>query len=83
MFNLLSSFAKKTISSKEGVIKPERPMISTFSSTAVLIIFSGGTITPRSIISKLLKLKQLLQYFFQYHAHHPLLLPLIFFLRNY
>ncbi len=32
-------------------IKPERPMISTFSSLATLRIFSHGTITPRSMIS--------------------------------
>ena len=71
MFNLLSSFAKKTISSKEGVIKPESPMISTFSSTAVLIIFSGGTITPRSIISKLLQAKTTPTIFFPISCTSP------------
>ena len=56
-FNLFNSFARNTISSRDGVINPESPIISTFSSTAVLIIFSGGTITPKSIISKLLHAK--------------------------
>ena len=53
-FNFSNSFAKKTISSRDGVISPLKPIISTFSFIAVSIIFSGGTITPRSTISKLL-----------------------------
>ena len=57
MFNLSISLAKYTISSNEGVINPLKPIISTFSFMAASIIFSGGTITPKSIISKLLHAK--------------------------
>jgi 5-methyltetrahydrofolate--homocysteine methyltransferase len=42
---------KYTISSNEGVIKPLNPIISTSCSIAAAIIFSGGTITPKSTIS--------------------------------
>ena len=42
------SFATSTISSSEGVIKPDRPMASAPSSMAVSRILSAGTITPRS-----------------------------------
>ncbi len=45
------SAATCTISSSDGVIRPERPMISTFSATAVSRIFVAGTMTPRSMIS--------------------------------
>ena len=43
------SEATCTISSNEGVISPLRPIKSTFSLIAVSMIFSAGTITPRSI----------------------------------
>ena len=71
-FNLFNSLAKKTISSNEGVINPERPIISTFSSIAVLIIFSGGTITPKSMISKLLQAKTTLTMFLPISWTSPL-----------
>ena len=45
---------KYSISSKEGVIKPLNAMMSAFSSIAVWMILSAGTITPKSITSKLL-----------------------------
>ena len=71
-FNLFNSLAKKTISSREGVINPESPIISTFSSTAVFIIFSGGTITPKSMISKLLQAKTTPTIFFPISWTSPL-----------
>lgn len=43
------SLATWIISSKDGVINPDKPMISAFSSIAVCKIFSHGVITPRSI----------------------------------
>ena len=55
MLSLSISLAKYTISSSEGVINPLKPMMSTFSLTAASMIFSGGTITPKSMISKLLQ----------------------------
>ena len=50
IFSFLSSilFATVTISSKLGVIKPLRPMMSASSATAASKIFSHGVITPRS-----------------------------------
>ena len=45
------SFATCTISSSDGVIRPERPTTSAPSATAVSRIVSAGTITPRSITS--------------------------------
>ncbi len=45
----LISFATWTISSREGVMRPERPMTSAFFSTAAARIFSHGVRTPRSI----------------------------------
>ena len=45
----LSSRATVTISSSEGVIRPDRPMKSGFSSRALATIFSVGVITPRSV----------------------------------
>ena len=45
------SLAIVTISSKLGVIKPERPIISALHSFAVESILSAGTITPKSMIS--------------------------------
>ena len=45
------SVAKLTISSSEGVISPERPMMSASTSAAVSRIFCAGTITPRSMTS--------------------------------
>ena len=71
IFSLLSSFARKTISSRDGVIRPDKPITSTFSSTAVLIIFSGGTITPKSIISKLLQAKTTPTIFFPMSCTSP------------
>jgi hypothetical protein len=41
MFNLSISLAKYTISSNEGVIKPLKPIISTFSLTAVSVVVSS------------------------------------------
>ena len=48
------SLATYTISSNDGVIRPDKPIISTFSSFATCKILAHGTITPRSITSKLL-----------------------------
>ncbi|MNH44298.1 hypothetical protein D3C81_1100420 [compost metagenome] len=45
------SRATWTISSSDGVIRPDRPMMSHFCSRAVCRIFSAGTITPRSTMS--------------------------------
>ncbi len=39
-----------TISSSEGVMRPDRPMMSALCSTAASRIFSHGVITPRSMI---------------------------------
>ncbi|MNC91773.1 hypothetical protein D3C83_80870 [compost metagenome] len=39
------------ISSSEGVISPDKPMMSHFSSRATSAIFFHGTITPRLITS--------------------------------
>ena len=46
--------ARKLISSSEGVIRPDSPMISASSALAVSMILLAGTMTPRSITSKLL-----------------------------
>nr|CRL82881.1 hypothetical protein CPGR_06111 [Mycolicibacter nonchromogenicus] len=43
------STAKLTISSSDGVISPDRPMMSASCSLAAFRIFSAGTITPRSM----------------------------------
>ena len=43
------SLATWIISSKDGVIRPDKPMMSAFSSIAVCKIFSHGVMTPRSI----------------------------------
>ena len=48
------SEATLTISSSDGVISPDSPTASAPISTAVSRIFWAGTITPRSITSKLL-----------------------------
>ena len=45
------SLATRTISSSDGVIRPDRPMMSTSRSLAVSRIVWAGTITPRSITS--------------------------------
>ena len=45
------SDATWTISSSEGVIRPERPIASAFLSRATARIFEAGVITPRSMIS--------------------------------
>jgi hypothetical protein len=45
------SLAKFTISSSDGVISPESPMMSASTSRAVSMIFWAGTITPRSMTS--------------------------------
>ena len=45
------SRATCTISSSDGVMRPLKPMISTFCSRAVARILSAGTITPRSMTS--------------------------------
>ena len=45
------SRATSTMWSSDGVISPESPTTSTFSSTATSRIRSAGTITPRSITS--------------------------------
>ncbi|SKV98590.1 Uncharacterised protein [Mycobacteroides abscessus subsp. abscessus] len=42
------------ISSSDGVIRPDSPMMSASCSFAASSIFWAGTITPRSITSKLL-----------------------------
>ena len=43
------SLATWIISSSDGVISPDKPMMSAFSAIAVCRIFSHGVITPRSI----------------------------------
>ena len=43
------SFATFTISSSDGVIRPETPTMSHFSLSAVSSRMSAGTMTPRSI----------------------------------
>ncbi|SMG62656.1 hypothetical protein BMETH_1233_1 [methanotrophic bacterial endosymbiont of Bathymodiolus sp.] len=43
--------ATNTISSSEGVMSPDSPIISTFSFLAVSKMVSVGTITPKSTIS--------------------------------
>ena len=48
------SLATCTISSSDGVIRPDSPIMSALSRRAVSRIFSHGTMTPRSITSKLL-----------------------------
>ena len=48
------SLATLDISSKEGVIKPDNPIMSTFSSFAFASISAAGTITPILTTSKLL-----------------------------
>ena len=45
------SLATNTISSSEGVIRPERPTMSTLCSMAASRMRSAGTMTPRSITS--------------------------------
>ncbi len=45
------SEAMFTISSSDGVMRPERPITSASTSRAVSRIFWAGTITPRSITS--------------------------------
>ena len=45
------SRATCTISSSEGVMRPERPITSAPDSRAAAKIFSAGTITPRSTTS--------------------------------
>ena len=46
------SSATVTISSSEGVMRPESPIMSASCSTAACNIVGQGTITPRSTISK-------------------------------
>ena len=48
------SFATPTISSSDGVISPDSPIMSQLSLSAISRIFAVGTITPRSMTSKLL-----------------------------
>ena len=48
------SSATVTISSSEGVIRPERPIMSALLSLADFRISWNGTMTPRSMTSKLL-----------------------------
>ena len=43
------SLATWIISSSDGVISPDKPMMSAFSAMAVCRIFSHGVITPKSI----------------------------------
>ena len=45
------SAAKLTISSNDGVIRPDSPMTSASCSLAASRIFCAGTITPRSMTS--------------------------------
>ena len=45
------SWAMCTISSKDGVIRPDKPITSTSKRTASSNILLAGTITPKSIIS--------------------------------
>ena len=46
--------ARKLISSSDGVIRPDSPMMSAPSAFAVSMILVAGTMTPRSMTSKLL-----------------------------
>lgn len=66
------SRATKTISSSDGVINPERPMMSQFCSMAVSIILSQGTITPRSTTAKLLHCNTTPTIFFPMSCTSPL-----------
>ena len=47
-----SSLATATISSRDGVMRPERPMMSQRFSRAVSMILLPGTMTPMSMTSK-------------------------------
>jgi hypothetical protein len=49
------SAATMRISSSEGVISPDRPMMSAPTVRAVSMTLSTGTMTPRSVTSKLLQ----------------------------
>ncbi len=49
------SLATCAISSSDGVIRPDTPIMSAFSAMAASRIFCAGTITPRSMTSKLLQ----------------------------
>jgi hypothetical protein len=49
------SCATVIISSSEGVMRPDSPMMSAFSATAASRIFSTGTMTPMSTTLKLLQ----------------------------
>ena len=49
------SLATLTISSRDGVISPLNPIMSAFSARAASRILAHGTITPRSMILKLLQ----------------------------
>ncbi len=51
------SEATWTISSSEGVISPDSPIMSALCSRAAARILSAATMTPRSITSKLLHCK--------------------------
>jgi hypothetical protein len=52
MFARFISSATVTISSSEGVIRPDRPIMSASFSLAAFRISVQGTITPMSITSK-------------------------------
>ena len=54
-------------------------MTSNFSSMAFSSIFSAGTITPKSTIHNYYMLKPHLLCFSQYHEHHLLRSPSVFF----
>merc|ERR1719420_1786513 len=61
-----------TISSREGVMSPLRPMMSALCSSAASRIFSQGHITPRSITLKLLQPRTTATIFFPMSCTSPL-----------
>ena len=66
------SFATCIISSSDGVMSPDRPMISAFTSIAVFKIFSHGVMTPRSMTLKLLQPSTTATMFFPISCTSPL-----------
>ena len=60
------------ISSKLGVIKPDKPMMSAFSAFAMAKISAAGTITPMFTTSKLLHCNTTLTIFLPISCTSPL-----------
>ena len=72
MFRFFISLATVTISSSEGVMRPDNPMTSTLSRCASSRIFSKGTITPKSYTLKLLQPSTTATMFFPMSCTSPL-----------